>query len=471
MRACSTVAYEESGAAQGWPVVLLHGFPYDVHAYDAVAPRLAAAGARVIVPYLRGYGPTRFRDARTPRSGEQAALGADLRALLDALGIARAVLAGYDWGGRAACVVAALWPGRCAGLVTANGYNIQDIAKSAAPAAPEAEHRNWYQFYFHTERGRAGLARNRGDLARLLWRLWSPEWRFDDATFARTAATFDNPDFLDVVIHSYRHRYALAAGDPACADIERALAAQPPIAVPTISLDGGADGVTPARDAAAHARHFTGPFRHDVLPGIGHNIPQEAPEDFAAAVLAVRAGLEALAPAAEPGEPRPARRGRATGFTTADIIRPAGIADLDAIRRIVARAYAKYVGRIGKEPGPMLDDYAAHIRNHAAWVVDTGGAVTGLLVLLPRDGHLLLDNVAIDPAHHGSGLGGALMRFAEAEASRRGYGELRLYTHATMTENLAMYPALGWQETGRGEEAGYRRVFFSKAVRPSPVTG
>ena len=283
------VAYEEHGPAAGWPVVLLHGFPYDVRAYDGVAPILAAAGARVIVPYLRGYGPTRFLADATPRSGEQAALGADLRALLDALGIARAVLAGYDWGGRAACIVAALWPARVRGLVTQNGYNIQDIARSGEPLAPEAEHRYWYQYYFHAERGRRGLDRNRRDLCRLLWRLWSPTWPFDDATYAATAASFDNADFVDVVIHSYRHRYGLVPGDAAVAGIERLLAAQPPITVPAIALDGADDGVIAPGGSAAHAPQFTGRYQHRLIPGGGHNLPQELPAVFAAAILDVQA--------------------------------------------------------------------------------------------------------------------------------------------------------------------------------------
>ena len=282
------VAYLESGDREGTPVVLLHGFPYDVHAYEAVAPALAAEGCRVVVPYLRGYGPTRFRSAATPRSGQQAALAHDLIALMDALAIDRAVLAGYDWGGRGACIVAALWPERAIGLVTGNGYNVHDIPASGEPAPPEDEHRYWYQYYFHGERGRRGLERDRRGLARLLWGLWSPEWRFDEATFARTAEAFDNPDFVDVVIHSYRHRYALAPGDPALETTEQALEAQPPIAVPTVSLDGAADGVVPTHERAhghtpGEAR-FTGPFRHEVLSGVGHNIPQEAPEAFAEAV-------------------------------------------------------------------------------------------------------------------------------------------------------------------------------------------
>lgn len=282
------LAYREEGAADGWPVVLLHGFPYDVHAYDAVAPRLAESGARVIVPYLRGYGATRFRSAETVRSGQQAALGHDLKALLDALGIERAQVAGYDWGGRAACILAALWPERAAGLVSVNGYNIQNIAAAAAPAAPEMELRFWYQYYFHGERGRAGLAANRRDLCRLLWRLWSPSWAFDDATYGRTAEAFDNPDFVDVVIQSYRHRFGLAAGDPAYEETERLLAAQPAIPVPAITLDGLDDGVMEIGGTARHASRFTGQHEHRQVPGAGHNLPQEAPEAFAEAVMTVR---------------------------------------------------------------------------------------------------------------------------------------------------------------------------------------
>jgi pimeloyl-ACP methyl ester carboxylesterase len=281
------MAYEAHGPPDGAPVFLLHGFPYDPRCYDAVAPVLAAAGHRVIVPYLRGYGPTRFRSGATPRSGEQAALGADLLALMDALGVRRAVLAGFDWGGRAACVVSALWPERVAGLLSCEGYNIQDIAAAGAPHPPEEEHRLWYQYYLHGERGRAGLAANRTALTRLLWQLWSPEWRFDEATLARTTASFDNPDFVDVVVHSYRHRFGLAPGDPAVAEIERRLAAQPPITVPTKVLHGGADGVGPPEESEGDAVHFTGPYARQVLPGIGHDVPQEAPDAFAAAVLAL----------------------------------------------------------------------------------------------------------------------------------------------------------------------------------------
>jgi len=271
------IACEESGPAGGPPVVLLHGFPDDVRAYDGVAPSLAEAGWRVIVPYLRGYGPTRFLDPRTPRSGQQAALGGDLVDFLDALGLERAALAGYDWGGRAACIVAALWPDRVRCLVSIAGYNIQNIARSGEPASPDREHRLWYQWYFHGERGRAGLATNRRPLCRLLWQLWSPNWRFDEATFERTAASFDNPDFVEVVIQSYRHRFGLAPGDPSLEAIERRLAAQPPITVPTIVLHGACDGVSPPQGSEGHARFFAGPYQRRVVPVAGHFLPQEAP--------------------------------------------------------------------------------------------------------------------------------------------------------------------------------------------------
>ena len=279
------VALYETGPVDGSPVFLMHGFPYDIYAYVDVAPVLAAQGCRVIVPYLRGFGPTRFLSAATPRSGEQAALGADLLALMDALAIERAVLAGYDWGGRAACVVAALWPERCAGLVSLNSYNIQNIATAMTPDTPENERSLWYQYYFHNERGRAGLAADRRALCRLLWKLWSPTWAFDDATFERSAAAFDNPDFVEVVIQSYRHRFALVAGDPALLDIEQGLAAQPAITVPSITFDGEDDGVRPPATTAQQARHFTGPRVHRLVPGVGHNLPQEVPQVFADAVL------------------------------------------------------------------------------------------------------------------------------------------------------------------------------------------
>jgi len=280
-----SISYHEDGPAAGPSVVLLHGFPYDIHSYVDVAPILASRGCRVIVPYLRGYGPTRFLEQTTPRSGEQAAIGADLIALIDALGITRAVFAGYDWGGRAACVGAALWPERCAGLVSVNGYLIQDIARAMTPAKPPREVAYWYQYYFQIERGRAGLAANRQEIASILWKQWSPNWQFDDATFARTAVAFDNPDFVDVAIHSYRHRYGLAEGDPKYAELERRLAAQPVITVPAVTLDGDADGVAPATDGGAHAMKFANRRAHRVVPRAGHNLPQEEPEAFADAVM------------------------------------------------------------------------------------------------------------------------------------------------------------------------------------------
>ena len=282
------VAYLETGSPDGAPVILLHGFPYDVHAYDEVAERLAAAGRRCIVPYLRGYGATRFLSADTPRSGQQAALGADLLALMDALAIPQAVLGGYDWGGRAAAIVAALWPQRASGLVSCGaGYNIQNIARAQIPVPPEEERRYWYQYYFHSERGRAGLTVNRRELCRLIWELWSPTWAFDDATFARSAASFGNPDFVDIVIHSYRHRFGGIPGDPALDAIEARLAAQPDIAVPTIVLMGADDGVDPPDEVDHDASHFKGRYERRIIPGAGHNLPQEKPEAFADAVLAL----------------------------------------------------------------------------------------------------------------------------------------------------------------------------------------
>ena len=279
------IAYYEAGPPDGPVVMLMHGFPYDIHAYVDVAPQLAAQGCRVIVPYLRGYGPTRFLDKATPRSGEQAAMGADMMALMDALGIKRAVFAGYDWGGRAACVGAALWPERCIGLVCVNGYLIQDIAKAMVPARPDREVPLWYQYYFQVERGRAGLAANLRGIAKILWEQWSPNWDFDDACFERTAVAYDNPDYVDVVIHSYRHRFGLAEGDPQYADLQRRLAALPAITVSTITLDGDADGIMPPTDGTASAAKFTGRRIHRVIERAGHNLPQEEPQAFAAAVM------------------------------------------------------------------------------------------------------------------------------------------------------------------------------------------
>jgi pimeloyl-ACP methyl ester carboxylesterase len=277
------IAYGETGDPAGFAVILLHGFPYDIHVYDEVAPMLAAQGARAFVPYLRGLGPTRFRDPATPRSGQQAALGADLRDCMDALALPSAVLAGYDWGGRGACVVAALWPARARALVSYNSYAIQNIAASLQPEPPDEEYPLWYQYYLHGARGRLGLERNRQDFCRLLWYLWSPTWVFDEATFQRSAAAFDNPDFVDVVVHSYRHRFGLVAGDPAYDTIEQALSRQPKITVPAVTLDGTDDGIRP-RGTAAHATHFAGWHEHRVIAGAGHNLPQENPAAFADAV-------------------------------------------------------------------------------------------------------------------------------------------------------------------------------------------
>ena len=279
------IAYEESGPEAGFPVLLMHGFPYDPRCYDEVVPSLVADGYRAIVPYLRGYGATRFLAAESVRSGQQAALGHDLLELMDALNLPRAALAGFDWGGRAVCVAAALWPERVRGLVSANGYGILDIAASTMAAAPQQEHRLWYQYYFHTERGRAGLQANRRELCKLLWQQFSPNWKFDDATYARTADSFDNPDFVDIVIHSYRHRFGYASGDPAYDMLERQLANRPPIAVPTIVLQGGGDGVVVATQADTQARFFTGPYHRRLIPVVGHNLPQEAPKETAAAIL------------------------------------------------------------------------------------------------------------------------------------------------------------------------------------------
>lgn len=279
------IAYSETGPADGPPVILLHGFPDDAHAYDGAAPPLAAQGWRVLVPWLRGYGPTRFLSSDTPRSGEQAALGLDLLDFMDALGIERAVLGGYDWGGRAACVVAALRPERTRALLSINGYNIQNIAAALQPAAPAQEWRHWYQWYFNTERGRVGLAANRYELCKLLWRLWSPNWQFTDAAYDTTAASFENPDFVDVVIQSYRHRHQNAPGDPALASIEALLAAQPVITVPTIVLHGEADGVGPVAGSESHARHFSNSYERRVIPVAGHFLPNEAPEAIVQAIM------------------------------------------------------------------------------------------------------------------------------------------------------------------------------------------
>ncbi len=282
------IAYDETGPADGAPVILLHGFPYDAHACDESAQLLAQAGRRCIVPFLRGYGPTRFLSEKTFRSGEQAALGADLLALMDALSVPGAILGGYDWGGRAACIVAALWPERVRGLVSCGtGYNIQNITRAKIPVAPEEEFRYWYQYYFHSERGRAGLAVNRRELCRLIWQLWSPTWAFDDATFDRSAMAFDNPDFVEIVIHSYRHRFGGIAGDPALEPMEARLVKQPDITVPAIVLQGADDGVDPPSAADHDAPHFTASYERRILSGVGHNLPQEAPAALAEALLSL----------------------------------------------------------------------------------------------------------------------------------------------------------------------------------------
>jgi pimeloyl-ACP methyl ester carboxylesterase len=278
------VAYHEAGPAGGQPVVLLHGFPYDIHSYTAVAPLLAQNGYRVIVPYLRGHGATRFLHPDTARSGQQAALGADVLALLDALGVSRAILAGYDWGGRAACVAAALHPERVIGLVSVNGYLIQDINAAMHPLRPDLEAGFWYFFYFLTERGRAGLAANRREIAEVIWRRNSPRWAFDVTDLDRAAQAFDNPDYVDVVIHSYRHRLGQATGAPEYAEVEAALGLTPAITVPAVTLDGTADGNFPATDGSPHAARFTGPRLHRQIPNAGHNLPQEAPDAFVTAI-------------------------------------------------------------------------------------------------------------------------------------------------------------------------------------------
>ena len=280
------IAYREVGPADGLPTVLLHGFPYDVQAYGEAAKFLAAAGYRCIVPFLRGYGATRFLSEQTPRSGEQAALGADLLSLLDALSIERAILAGYDWGGRAACIVSSLWPERALALVSCgSGYNIQNIARAGIPAPPEVEARYWYQYYFHSERGRTALEQNRRGVCEFIWKLWSPTWVFDRETFDRSAASFDNPDFVEIVIHSYRHRYGGIPSDPAFASIEARLAQQPDISVPTIVLQGADDTVDPPAAVDDDAAHFKSAYERRIIPGAGHNLPQEAPAAFAQAVM------------------------------------------------------------------------------------------------------------------------------------------------------------------------------------------
>lgn len=279
------VSYSEVGPSGGAPVLLLHGWPYDIHTYAEAAPLLASAGYRVIVPYLRGYGGTRFLSSDTPRNAQQSALAMDAVSLLDALRIPKATIGGCDWGARTANIVAALWPERCKALVSVSGYLIGSQKANAAPLPPKAELAWWYQFYFATERGAAGYERNRRDFAKLIWQLASPQWKFDDATFAQSAAAFDNPDHAAIVIHNYRWRLGLAEGETKFDLLEAQLAAAPDIAVPTITMEGDANGA-PHPDAAAYAKKFTGRYAHRLLTGgIGHNLPQEAPKQFAEAVI------------------------------------------------------------------------------------------------------------------------------------------------------------------------------------------
>jgi pimeloyl-ACP methyl ester carboxylesterase len=279
------IAFEESGNVDGTTVILMHGFPYDIRTYDEVTKHLLSANCRIIVPYLRGYGPTKFLSVDTLRSGQQAALANDLIALMDSLSVQKAIVGGYDWGGRACCIVSALYPDRIIGLVSMAGYNIQNIAKFSEPDIPEIEMLNWYQFYFHSERGRNGLTKYRKELCRLLWSSWSPTWKFDDKTFEASAVSFNNPDFVDVVVHSYRHRYGLAKGDPKFEAIEQALQKQPTIKVPAIILDAEADGVEPFSGTGKDADYFEGGYERRVVKGVGHNLPQESPAEFAKAIL------------------------------------------------------------------------------------------------------------------------------------------------------------------------------------------
>jgi pimeloyl-ACP methyl ester carboxylesterase len=283
------IGYEAHGDAAGFPIVLLHGFPDDVRAWDAVAPPLAAAGYRVLVPYLRGYGPTRFLNASTPRMAQQAAIAQDLLDFMDALSLERVALAGYDWGGRAACIVAILAPQRVRALVTIGGYNVQNTLAPSPPGTAAEERALWYQWYFNTERGRLGLERMRRDICRLLWQEWSPTWRFDDATFERTAPSFDNPDFVPIVIHSYRHRHGNAPGDPRFDGVERHLATRPPITVPTIVLHGADDGVSPPYRSAGHMALFPPGTARQVIPGAGHFMPREQPRAVVEALLTLLA--------------------------------------------------------------------------------------------------------------------------------------------------------------------------------------
>jgi len=281
------VGYAEAGRSDDPVVILLHGWPYDIHSFVDVAPLLASAGYRVIIPHLRGYGTTHFLSGATFRNAQQAVVALDIIALMDALKVGKAILAGYDWGARTADIIAALWPERCKALVSVNGYLINNRERNRLPLPPKAEHGWWYQFYFATERGRAGYDANRRDFARLIWNTNSPKWDFDEATFDRTAASFDNPDHVSIVIHNYRWRLGLAAGDPQYDELEKRLAEGPIITVPSITLDGDADGVAPATDGTSYAMKFSGKRTHRIIKGVGHNLPQEAPREFANAVIDV----------------------------------------------------------------------------------------------------------------------------------------------------------------------------------------
>jgi pimeloyl-ACP methyl ester carboxylesterase len=281
------VGHVDAGPSDGPAVLLLHGWPYDIHSFADATPLLVARGYRVIVPYLRGYGTTRFLSGDTMRNGEQAALAFDALTLLDALDIDRAVVAGFDWGARTAGIVAALWPERCSGLVSVSGYLIGSQAAGKVPLPPQAELQWWYQYYFATERGRVGYEKYRREFSRLIWQTASPTWKFDDATFDRTAASFDNPDHVEIVVHNYRWRLGLADGEAHYGDVEKRLADAPNISVPAITLEGDANGA-PHPDPSAYAAKFQGPYTHRTLQGgIGHNLPQEAPEAFADAIVEV----------------------------------------------------------------------------------------------------------------------------------------------------------------------------------------
>jgi pimeloyl-ACP methyl ester carboxylesterase len=283
------IAYEAQGDPQGFPVILLHGFPDDVRAWDGVAPALAAAGHRVLVPYLRGYGPTRFLDPAAPRMAQQAAIGQDVLDFMDAVALPRVALAGYDWGGRAACLGAIVAPERVRALVTIGGYNVQNTVAPPRPASAVQERAHWYQWYFNTERGRLGLEQNRREICRLLWQDWSPGWRFDDATFDRTARSFENPDFVEIVIHSYRHRHGHAPGEPRFDALELRLAGRPPITVPSIVLHGAEDTVDPPRRTEAHMSLFPAGTERRVVAGAGHFMPREQPRAVADAMLGLLA--------------------------------------------------------------------------------------------------------------------------------------------------------------------------------------